>query len=71
MTKATLPPTEETKKCESMPPAPAPMPEDSDTLDWDGSIEIPPPHRIGTIRVTLEYAGRGQPMAVPDPDSNG
>jgi hypothetical protein len=69
MTKAILPPTEGTRKCEPMRAMPGPLTEDPDILDWDVTIETPPPHRTGTIKVTLEYAGRGRPRAITDPDS--
>lgn len=71
MTKATLPTPEQSKKHEPIRSMPEPVVEDSDILDWDFSIETPPTHRTGTLRVTLEYVGRGRPMPTVDPRSDG
>jgi hypothetical protein len=46
--------------------APVPAPEE-EILDWDVTIETPPPRPAGTIRVKLEYAGRSRPIPVSDP----
>lgn len=48
------------------PPGPMPV-DESEILDWEASIDPPAPLRSGTIRVKLEYAGRGQPLPVDDP----
>ncbi len=36
-------------------------------LDWDASIEVAPKRPSGTLKVTLQYAGRGTPTPVEDP----
>jgi hypothetical protein len=38
-----------------------------DRLDWDAHIPIAPKRRSGSIRVELEYGGRGKPTPVEDP----
>ena len=38
-----------------------------DRLDWDRHIPIAPKRRSGSIRVELEYGGRGKPTPVEDP----
>ena len=38
-----------------------------DRLNWDEAIEAPPARPHGTIRVTLECAGRSTPVPVDDP----
>ncbi len=40
---------------------------EEDRLDWDVHIPIAPKRRSGSIRVTLEYGGRGKPMPAEDP----
>ncbi len=37
-----------------------------DLLDWDLSIQAPPPRLSGTISVSLRYAGPSIPTPVPD-----
>lgn len=41
--------------------------EGTDILDWEASLDAPPPRRSGTIRVTLAFAGRSRPIPVDDP----
>ena len=38
-----------------------------DRLDWDAHIPIAPKRRSGSIKVELEFGGRGKPMPVEDP----
>lgn len=40
-----------------------------DRLDWDACLETPPPRRSGTIKVRLNFRGRGKP--IPPADSEG
>ncbi len=40
---------------------------EEDRLDWDAHIPIAPKRRSGSIRVDLEYGGRGKPTPVDDP----
>jgi hypothetical protein len=70
MTNSAIEAEEETRRRESTRPRPAPV-EDADVLDWDVSIERPPVHRSGTLRVSLVHAGRGKPIAVADPRAGG
>jgi hypothetical protein len=50
-------------------PVPPPL-EGADVLDWDASIDVPPPRRSGTVRVSLDRAGRSRPFPVEDPASD-
>lgn len=44
------------------------LPHDEEgVLDWDASVEAPPPHRSGTISVKLVYRGRSKAIAITDP----
>jgi hypothetical protein len=36
-------------------------------LDWDVSLDVPPPRRTGAVHVRLEFAGRSRPIPVRDP----
>ena len=38
-----------------------------DRLDWDAHIAIAPKRPSGSIRVKLEYGGRGKPSPAEDP----
>jgi hypothetical protein len=40
---------------------------EEDRLDWDAHIAIAPNRRSGSIRVKLEYGGRGKPTPAEDP----
>ena len=40
---------------------------EEDRLDWDAHIPLAPKRRSGSIRVTLEYGGRGKPTPADDP----
>jgi hypothetical protein len=42
-----------------------------DRLDWDACLETPPPRRSGTIKVRLNFLGRGKPLPLADPDDSG
>lgn len=37
-------------------------------LDWDACLETPPPRPAGTIRVRLNFRGRGKPIPLADPE---
>ncbi len=39
-----------------------------DVLDWDACLEIPPPRRSGSIKVRLNFLGRGKPVPLVDPE---
>jgi hypothetical protein len=38
-----------------------------ENLDWDLAMEVAPRRPSGTLAVTLEFAGRGQPSPIEDP----
>ena len=40
-----------------------------DRLDWDACLDTPPPRRSGTIKVRLNFLGRGKPLPLADPDA--
>jgi hypothetical protein len=67
MTKATLHKPSATAQRDSTHTTPLPVEVVSDILDWDVTIETPPPRRTGMLRVTLEYVGRSKPIAVTEP----
>lgn len=70
MTNSALPAQEEIRRRESARPIPLAV-EGCDILDGDVVIEPLPGHRAGTVRVALDYAGRGRPIAVDDPRAEG
>jgi hypothetical protein len=41
---------------------------ETDVLDWDACIETPPPRAQGAIHVLMNYAGRGQPVPLANPE---
>ena len=49
--------------------APKPL-EGAEMLSWDAAIDAPMPRRSGTVRVSLEFAGRGRPTPVDDPSAD-
>ena len=40
---------------------------EEDRLDWDAHIPVAPNRRSGSVRVKLEYGGRGRPTPAEDP----
>jgi hypothetical protein len=42
-----------------------------DRLDWDACLDTPPPRRSGTIKVRLNFLGRGKPLPLADLDAPG
>jgi hypothetical protein len=46
-----------------------PSVDEADVLNWDAAIEVPAPRRSGTIRASLDRAGRSRPIPVEDPAS--
>jgi hypothetical protein len=38
-------------------------------LNWDVTIETPPPRPAGIVQVRLKYAGRSTPIPVTDPSA--
>ena len=41
-----------------------------DILDWDASIETPPPRPSGKIKVHLNFRGRGKPIPLETSDDD-
>lgn len=37
-------------------------------LDWDAALETPPPRPTGTIKVRLNFLGRGKPIPLAEPE---
>jgi hypothetical protein len=65
--------TVESVRDENAPDRPRPQPpavDESEVLNWDVAIAVPPVRPRGTIRVRLRYRGRAKPLPVEDP-SNG
>ena len=71
MAKSTLRTPEAPARRDPTHVAPMPVGDGTDILDWDVTIETPPIHRSGTLRVALKYAGRSRPIAVIEPPSDG
>ena len=40
---------------------------EEDILNWEFTIETPPPRPSGTIRVKLKYKGRSKPIPLENP----
>jgi hypothetical protein len=38
-------------------------------LDWDACLDMPPARPAGTVRVRLNFLGRGKPIPLADPQS--
>lgn len=40
---------------------------EEDILNWEVTIEVPPPRPSGTIRAKLKYKGRSKPIPIKNP----